>query len=283
MVTIEIPQQHSGIPYTLSNFPSGESYIKINPEDVKSETTATIFFRYQGDASLMHLLHATDALKRLGVLLIDLIIPYFPGARGDRVEDEQLGEALSAKVYASLINDQGYRKVTIFDPHSNVVSALLDRVRVVSNKEFVHDVLEHLQNKEKLILVAPDAGSSKKVKKIAEAEGLPMVQAGKARNLQTGRLVPHSCEITTEGVNLANKWAVLVDDICSRGGTFTAIAKKLKALGVERVYLVTSHYEHTADEEVLKEAGIDLVITTDSRKYVETPLIHTHKIAKYVS
>ena len=287
MITIEIPRITQGIPYILSNFPSGESYIKISPEDIKGHTAASIFFRYQGDSSLLHLLHATDALRRLGIIQVDLIIPYFPGARGDRVEEEQLGEALSAKVYAQLINAQDYNKVTIFDPHSNVVSALLDRVHVVTNKEFVHEVLQNLIHGEiaqnNLILVAPDAGSSKKVKKIAEAEGLLMVQAEKARDLQTGKLIPHSCLIATDGVELTNKWAVIVDDICSRGGTFTAIAKKLKALGVERVYLIVSHYEWTADEKVLAAAGITKVITTDSRQSKQTPMINTCTITKYVS
>ena len=57
------------------------------------------------------------------------------------------------------------------------------------------------------------------------------------------------------------------DDICAKGGTFCALAKVLKAKGASKVYLVVSHYEGTADLRILKESGIDLVFTTNSKPF----------------
>ena len=60
------------------------------------------------------------------VKTINLFLPYFPGARQDRVM--VAGESLTVKVYANLINDLKLNKVTIFDPHSDVTPALLEKV-----------------------------------------------------------------------------------------------------------------------------------------------------------
>jgi len=41
------------------------------------------------------------------------------------------GEALSVKVFAGLINNLNLTSVTIFDPHSEVISALLNNCLVI--------------------------------------------------------------------------------------------------------------------------------------------------------
>jgi ribose-phosphate pyrophosphokinase len=106
-------------------FGSGENHLQIL---APSSNRVEIMFRYSGDQSMIQLLLMTDALRRQGAAEIDLYIPYFPGARQDRVCNQ--GEPLSAKVYADLINQQRYRKVFVFDPHSDVVVALLDNEAV---------------------------------------------------------------------------------------------------------------------------------------------------------
>ena len=58
---------------------------------------------------------------------------------------------------------------------------------------------------------------------------------------------------------------LIVDDICSRGGTFYHSAKKLKELGAKEIYLYISHCENTILEgEVLSSGLIEKVFTTDS-------------------
>ncbi len=269
--------------YKMSTFPSGESYIKLDPDQIYTESIE-LFFRWRGDQSMMQLFHTTDALRRLGVINIDLTIPYFPGARADRIEDEQRGESLGVKVYTNLINSQGYRKVTIFDPHSPVTPALLDNVKVISNSRLVQDVVAEM-GKENLLLVSPDIGASKKTRNISKQIGIPVIQAEKKRDLTTGHLIPGSCEIALpSNTALDNKHVLIVDDICSRGGTFKPIAAKLAESGVRSISLVVSHYEGCADVEGLRAAGISRVYTTDSLWYDENPtFVTTYPIIKYVS
>jgi ribose-phosphate pyrophosphokinase len=58
---------------------------------------------------------------------------------------------------------------------------------------------------------------------------------------------------------------LIVDDICSKGGTFYHSAKKLKELGAAEVYLYISHCENSILQgEVLTSGLIEKVFTTDS-------------------
>ena len=111
-----------GEEYKLFQFGAGESHFQILAQTPRH---VEIMFRYTGDQSIIQLLLLNDALKRQGAEVIDLYIPYFPGARQDRVCNR--GEALSVKVYADLINQQNFNQVFIFDPHSDVTAALLNK------------------------------------------------------------------------------------------------------------------------------------------------------------
>ena len=85
----------------------------------------------------------------------------------------------------------------------------------------------------------------------------------KKRNWETG---------TIEGLDVAGavdlikgKDILIVDDICSRGGTFLHSAKKLKELGANDIYLYVSHCENTILEgDLLNGDLIKKVYTTDS-------------------
>jgi ribose-phosphate pyrophosphokinase len=58
---------------------------------------------------------------------------------------------------------------------------------------------------------------------------------------------------------------LIIDDICSRGGTFYFSAKKLKELGAKEVYLYVTHCENTIFEgEIFTSGLIEKVYTTNS-------------------
>jgi len=126
------------IAFTSFVFNGGEPHIKISEEDIGDEVMITHRLNSFNDVGL--LLVATDALRRMNVKLISVLIPYFPAARQDRVMVS--GESLSVKVYADIINTQNYEKVFVFDPHSEVTAALLSNVEVIQNYEYVKQCLE---------------------------------------------------------------------------------------------------------------------------------------------
>lgn len=259
---------HEGVDLelTTSTFPSGESYIKIKDRLLSSKlnppSPTTIYYLFNGDKSFMQLMLLTDSLRRMGVKDIQLIIPYFPGARCDRVNEKNAGEPLNVAVYAHFINAQKYSKVVVLDPHSDVTPALINNVEVVSNRFFMTQVWADLLSnpdvafKDEFVLVSPDAGASKKIEAIQQLMNIPMVQAAKQRDMATGKLVPGACKIFAEPDQIKGKRCIIVDDICSKGGTFIAIANELKAMEAKEVYLAVTHFEGHEIRESLERAGI---------------------------
>lgn len=213
-------------------FNGGEPHIKIL-ENLEGGKQITITTRIQHFNDLGLLLIAVDALKRMGIQYLNLVLPYFPAARQDRVM--VVGESLSVKVYADIINAQNFQKITVLDPHSEVTPALLNNVQVVSNHAFVSQCLQHEKD---YILVSPDGGALKKVYALSQyLGGKTVVECSKKRNVQTGEL----SGFTVYEEDLKNQTCVIVDDICDGGGTFLGLATELKKKNCGRLILIISH------------------------------------------
>jgi ribose-phosphate pyrophosphokinase len=272
---IEIISNNTKLPIAYEHFffGGGEQHIKLNQQDIADTCSATIWLQYGQDSEIWKLALIVDALRRVNVNILHLKIPYFPAARQDRVCVQ--GEPLTVKVFADFINSMNFEKVTIFDPHSEVTPALINNVEVIDNVEFVCKVLGEMNyrgsDSTKSVLISPDAGSNKKVANVAKyiyktcMSVIPVVRADKLRDVATGQII----ETTVYADDLTGKECYIIDDICSKGGTFCALAKVLKDKGAEKVYLVVSHYEGTANVQMLKDSGIDLIFTTDSKPFVD--------------
>lgn len=270
-LVIKTPQ----IKHTIMKFSAGETHITIQDTKlIKTSDVVTIASSMKNSDDIMLTLMATDAIRRINNnIKINLVAPYFPYARQDRVMNP--GEPLSAKVMANLINTQDYNKVTIFDPHSDVTCALINNVNIVNNHRFVDLVIEDLYAgpytpddiyqvfKNEIRIVSPDAGAQKKIydvckflKYVDDDEGI--ILGSKVRNVRTGRITK------TEYVgNVENKVCIIIDDIIDGGVTFIELGKKLKEGGASKVYLVVSHGIFSKGfDELFKY--IDKVYTTDS-------------------
>lgn len=199
-------------------FPGGEMHVTVDAGRAADELV--IRAHLPNSDAVMTLLMVTDALRRTypGVP-VALDMPYVPYARQDRAANP--GEALSAKVFCNLINAQGYARVVVQDPHSDVVTALLDRVVVDDPLPALRRIVESLPDTP--ALVAPDAGARKRVQKLASALELEVVFADKVRDTRTG-------EITGTQVigDLPARPLLVVDDICDGGRTFIELAAALR-------------------------------------------------------
>ncbi|MBP4047551.1 ribose-phosphate pyrophosphokinase-like domain-containing protein [Chromobacterium violaceum] len=210
--------QPQALKLDLFTFPGGE--VHATAETGAPAAALCIRADLRDAGAIISLLMATDALRRAypGVPL-ELCLPYVPYARQDRVANP--GEALSAKVFCGLINQQGYSRVRIQDPHSDVVTALLDRVEVEDPLPALRRALEAIGP---ATLVAPDAGARKRVLKLAQQLGCGAVCADKARDTATGKI----SGIEVHGALPAGPLLV-VDDICDGGGTFVGLAEAIAA------------------------------------------------------
>lgn len=240
-------------------FNGGEPHIKITEDLVGEQITITHRINSFNDVGL--LLVATDALRRMEIEQIHVLIPYFPAARQDRVMVK--GESLSVKVYADIMNAQNYQTITIFDPHSEVTPALLDRVKVIYNYEFIKKCLAII--KEDVVLISPDGGALKKIYKVSEyLGGIEVVECSKKRDVKTGRL--SGFKVYEE--DLQGKHCVIVDDICDGGGTFLGLAKALQEMNAGKLSLAVSHGIFSKGFQELSKS-FDTIFTTNSFRDIE--------------
>ncbi|MBH0033959.1 ribose-phosphate pyrophosphokinase [Pseudoalteromonas sp. NZS71_1] len=252
------------VDYENFTFSGGEEHIRFNAANFSDSIKIEIFERLTNSSKMVRLMIAVDALKRLTNenAPIELVIPYFPYARQDRVCVE--GEALGAAVMANFINSLNFSKVTIWDAHSDVSPALINRVTNIEQISLLARCEELSQRlaKGELTLISPDAGASKKTIKISEKfNGVPeVIQAQKVRNLKTGEIV--KTEIIGD---VKGKSVLIADDICDGGRTFIELAKVLKSNGAVEISLFITHGIFSKGLDVF-EGLIDKIYTTDSFK-----------------
>ena len=238
------------IPTTLYTNPFDETEREILIKD-----GVTITWHYENDSEFFTLYCLR---KSCGVA--NLVLPYVPHARMDRVKDKD--EVFTLKHFCEAINDLKFNSVTILDPHSNVTPALLDRVKVVTSESYVEQAIEEMEDKENLILFTPDEGAMKRYGEYEVFKTYLSTFGMKNRDWKTGKIL--SYDILHPEV-VKDKDVLIIDDICSYGGTFYHAAKVLKAAGARSVSLFVTHMEKNVfNGDMYEEDVMKNIFTTDS-------------------
>lgn len=247
--------KYNGNEVTLNHFPDGTLLVK---ETVANTDRAVITWLYENNEEMVALYFLTKHLQAKGVKEIALELPYIPNARQDRVKAPE--DVFTLKYFAEFVNGLGFSEVTVLDPHSYVSEALFDNLKIRTPKSYVEQVLKKLGLKENVLLFFPDEGAMKRYSSMFE---LPYVFGIKKRNWTNGEIL--GLDVTGRTELIKGSTVLIVDDICSRGGTFYHSAKALKELGASCVYLYISHCENTILEgEILTTDLIEKVYTTNS-------------------
>jgi ribose-phosphate pyrophosphokinase len=248
-------------------FPDGQPHVKIDAKELAKIDKASpvrILARLRNPDDLFTVLLVKNTLDYQEFVHVELHVTYLLAARMDRVMLD--GEPFSLKVVATLLNQAGFRKIRVFDPHSDVTTALIDRSYAVTNHAFVQDALSDYaqrHNGEGVCLVSPDAGALKKIHKLAQALGIEsVVECMKERDVRTGALTHFKA--MTDG--LEGQTCFIVDDICDGGGTFAGTAKVLREKGARKVHLIVSHGIFSRGPVI---DHVDEIYTTSSYKQVE--------------
>lgn len=254
------------IDISFSTYPGGEEFVRLNDfengAEIDEHYEVKIYARLYGSSDVMRLLMLNDALQRVGFWDISVTIPYLPYARQDRVCSP--GESFSLKVFARLINDAGFSKVTFWDQHSIVSSALIDNATNIPLHDLIPFNCELRSSKANTTVVIPDLGAVKRATLVANLLEVDTLQASKIRDTKTGRIVGtelyHHLDPTED---LPDNIYLIVDDICDGGRTFIELAKVLREYGARRVELLVTHGIFSKGLEVF-DGLIDHIWTTHS-------------------
>lgn len=214
----------------------------------------TIVWLYENDAELVYLQFLVKHIRSKSPnskLFLDM--PYIPNARMDRVKSPE--EVFTLKWFAEIINDLKFDNVFVQDAHSNVSLALINNVVESQPVRENLNLLKTYTNFD--ILFYPDEGAAKKY---ADILGTEYGFGIKHRDWKTGAITNY--EVVANDVSGKN--VLIVDDICSKGGTFLHAGNALKKLGAASVYLWVTHCENSIyDGELLKEnSPIEKIYTT---------------------
>lgn len=241
-------------------FPNGETL--VNGEQILQAAVDglnTVAFKYRNDGDLIALMFVKRFLDDHG-FRARLVIYYMPYSRMDRVEGSSV---FTLKYAADFINTLQFDTVTVIEPHSDVTLALLNKSRAVyPTVELLGRVAAEVNfNVEEDYLFFPDAGAQKRYSKVKGYKGLV---GFKVRDFQTGQIKQLDIVGKVDDSKKGFK-AIIVDDLCSYGGTFLMSAEKLKEIGAAEIYLLVGHCENSIYEGKLLNADIiDRVFTTDS-------------------
>ena len=115
-------------------------------------------------------------------------------------------------------------------------------------------------NTNNLAIFFPDEGANKRYSSIFNTISFPSTFGVKKRDWSTGKIQDLTI-IDPEVVK--GKDVLIIDDICSYGGTFCAAAAKLKEAGCNKIYLAITHCESNIFKGHVFDV-IDEVFTTNS-------------------
>lgn len=242
----------------IGSFPDGTMLLK----KVTPRYEAHIEWKFENDREFLALIYLTKHLRAHGQKRISLWMPYIPNARQDRVKNDE--DVFTLKYFAEILNSLNLDSVIVFDPHSSVSEALINNLTVVSPKSYIDESEFRMKNNgvdiDHMIVFYPDSGAAKRY---ADLVCRTYAYGIKNRDWQTGKII--GLDVITNGTDIAGKDVLIIDDICSYGGTFLHSARKLKELGANDIYLYVSHCENSIlNGELIKSGLIKKIYTTDS-------------------
>jgi len=245
-------------PLTITHLPDSEIHVQID-ELVRHQD---VFIIQPCSApvndNLVELLLLLDAFRRASAHRINVVIPYFPYARQDRMARGR--EAISAKVVARSLEALGASRVMYLDIHSLQIQGFFDiPVDPLTAVAVLASYFEDDPRFKNAAIVSPDVGRARLAGKYADELGLPMVIMHK-RRLGFGE----SKTMAVAG-DIQGKTPILIDDLIAGGSVLDQLPALFDAGAVPPAYLSITHPVLLPSALArLERAEIAELVTTDS-------------------
>jgi len=234
----------------IDTFPDGEIGVLIN-ENVRGRDVFVLqTIAHRPNSYLLELLIIIDALKRSSARSITAVIPYYGYARQDRKDKGRV--PITAKLVANLIETAGASRVLTMDLHAEQVQGFFD---IPVDNLYARPVL--VREIEKLalqnyIVVAPDTGSIKLARAFSAHLKVDLAIVDK-RRVNADKVEMNALIGDVKGKNV-----LLIDDMCSTGGTLKTASLVCKKAGAMQIFAAVTHglmlgkaFEESAIEKLL--------------------------------
>jgi ribose-phosphate pyrophosphokinase len=208
--------------------------------------------------SLMELLVMIHAAKHASAHRIIAVTPWYGYSRQDKKSAPR--EPISARLVAEVLEMAGIDRLVTMDLHAGQMQGFFSKpvdhmTAMPILTQFVSDQLAG----QDLVIIAPDAGRVKLVRKFAQKVGAPYALLEKERPAQ------QVAEIGYVIGDVKDKVAVIVDDIIDTGGTLSAAAQTVLDEGASKVYAVATHGVFSGRAfETLAASPLSGIVVTDT-------------------
>jgi ribose-phosphate pyrophosphokinase len=209
--------------------------------------------------ALVELLFMIHAAKHASAHRVIAVTPWYGYSRQDKKSAPR--EPISARLVAETLEVAGIDRLVTMDLHAGQIQGFFSRTvdhmtAMPILTQFVKDQLGH---ESELVIIAPDAGRVKLVRRFAQNVGAPYALLEKERPAQ------QVAEIGYVIGDVKGKVAVIVDDIIDTGGTLAAAAETVMDEGAERVYAVATHGIFSGDAfRTLSGSPLAGILVTDT-------------------
>ncbi len=205
---------------------------------------------------IMELLITVDAIKRASSKRITVVLPYYIYSRSDKKDQPRI--PVTAKLLANLIESAGANRVLTCDLHNKAIQAYFNINCDVLTGESLLEKYFDSKDIDNKVVVATDAGSSKKAYKYAEHFRCPIALVDKRRDGNDDRAISSNVIGEIKGKN-----ALIFDDEVDTAGSIMETINVVKKFGAKDVYVGCTHgiLSGPAIERIKKSELRELVMT----------------------
>ena len=246
---------------TIEDFADGEIFVKIN-RDVRGKDVFIIQPTVSPTGSIMELLLLIDAAVRASAARVTAVVPYYGYGRQDRKDQPRV--SIGAKLMANLLVAAGADRLIGMDFHQHQIQAFFDIP--VDHLYAAPTLVSYFRSKkfDDLVVVAPDAGSTKMARGFARRLDATIAIIDKRRP------AANVSEVMNVVGEVRGKDCLLVDDMIDTAGTMAEAIKVLKQMGAKRVLAAATHPLLSGEAvDRLVDADVDQVVVTNTVEIME--------------
>ena len=205
---------------------------------------------------VMELLICIEAAKRASARRITAVLPYYMYSRSDKKDQPRV--PITAKLIAELLEAAGVNRVISCDLHNPAIQGYFDiNCDRLSAQSLLQKYFKE-KNFKDMVIVATDAGSTKKAYKYSKFFECPIAMIDKRREGNDDRAIASTVIGDVKG-----KIAVVFDDEVDTAGSMLETANVLKEYGAKEIYAGCTHgvLSGPAVERIKNSPFKELVIT----------------------
>lgn len=208
--------------------------------------------------NLIELLIMIDALKRASASRVTAVMPYYGYARQDRKVASRA--PITAKLVADIITAAGADRVLTIDLHAGQIQGFFDiPVDHLYALPIMAEAIRAELPTNECTVVSPDAGGVERARAFAKRLGSNLAIIDKRRSK------PNESEVMNVIGDVADRDAILLDDMVDTAGTLVKAAHALEKAGARNIYAASTHAVLSGQAiERINDSGIRKLYVADT-------------------